>query len=66
MEAALDDLKSGQVLLVLYEPGQGSTVGVEGQRSVTVPGKDFADALFRNWLGPKPADDRLKREMLGG
>ncbi len=60
------ELKEGQVLSVVYEPGKGSTVGVEGGEAVTVEGKDFADALFRNWLGKDPADSDLKKGMLGG
>jgi hypothetical protein len=30
-----------------------------------VEGKEFADALFRTWLGPEPADSDLKQAMLG-
>jgi hypothetical protein len=63
-----DEVKEGQVLVVTYAPGQGSTVGVEGSKGVTVEGKDFAEALFRNWLGPKPADgglEDLKEALLG-
>ena len=60
------ELKEGQVLSVVYEPGKGSTVGVEGGKAVTVEGKDFADALFRNWFGKEPADSDLKEGMLGG
>jgi hypothetical protein len=59
------EVKTGQVLLVSYQPATGSTVGVEGGASATVPGKAFADALFRNWLGPEPADADLKSGMLG-
>lgn len=60
------EIKERQVLSVVYEPGKGSTVGVEGGKEVTVEGKDFADALFRNWLGKEPADSDLKEGMLGG
>lgn len=59
------ELKEGQVLVVTYAPGTGSTVGVEGGASATVEGKEFADALFRNWLGKEPADEGLKEGMLG-
>jgi len=69
LEPALpDEVKEGQVLSVTYVPGQGSVVGVEGGKPVTVAGKAFADALFRNWLGPKPADggiEDLQEAMLG-
>ena len=59
------EIKSGQVMTVSYLPGPGSTVGIEGGPSATVEGKEFADALFRNWLGPDPADADLKVGMLG-
>ncbi|MGA2713580.1 MAG: chalcone isomerase family protein [Bryobacteraceae bacterium] len=33
---------------------------------MTIPGKDFADALLAVWLGQKPVEAALKRELLGG
>ncbi|HUL60403.1 MAG TPA: chalcone isomerase family protein [Anaeromyxobacteraceae bacterium] len=61
---AIGDVKSRGEIVVTYLPGQGTTVTGPGG-TATVEGKDFADALFRNWLGPKPADDDLKKKMLG-
>ena len=66
IEPVVPDAKPGTVLQVTYVPGQGTTVSVEGGGSVTVEGKDFADALFANWLGEDPADGGLKEAMLGG
>jgi hypothetical protein len=60
------EVKEGQVLSVVYEPGKGTAVAVEGGEAVTVEGKDFADALFRIWLGKEPADSDLKEGMLAG
>jgi hypothetical protein len=62
---AIPDMKEGGELVVTYVPGEGSTIAAAGGASATVPGKAFADALFRNWLGPKPADEGLKKAMLG-
>lgn len=62
---ALSDMKKGGEMLVTYVPGRGTTVAVAGGGSVTVEGKDFADAMFRNWLGPKPADGGLLAAFLG-
>jgi hypothetical protein len=31
---------------------------------MTIPGKDFADALFSVWLGPKAANGAFKRKLL--
>jgi hypothetical protein len=66
LRPAIPDFKEGAVLSVVYEPGTGTSVSAEKGGSVTVEGKDFADALFRNWLGNDPADGGLKEAMLGG
>lgn len=61
---AIGDVKKGGEITVTYLPGTGAVVtGPKG--TATVEGKAFADALLRNWLGRKPADDDLKRRMLG-
>ena len=62
---ALADMRRGGEMFVTYVPGKGTTVAAAGGSSVTVEGKDFADAMFRNWLGPKPADPSLKGAFLG-
>lgn len=61
---AIGDVKEGGEITVTYVPGAGTTVtGPKG--SVTVAGKPFADAMFRNWLGSDVADRDLKKRMLG-
>ena len=63
-----ETLKEGQSISVTYVPGRGSTLAAEGGEPVTVDGKHFADALFRTWLGPSPADEgleRLQKSLLG-
>lgn len=62
---ALVDMRRGGEMFVTYVPGQGTTVAAAGGQPVTVEGKDFADAMFRNWLGPSPADADLKKALLG-
>ena len=59
------ELKEGAEMLVTYVPGEGTTVVATGGGSATVEGKEFADALFKNWLGAHPADEDLKAGMLG-
>lgn len=61
---AIGNVKEGQELTVTYVPGAGTTV-TGPKASVTVPGKPFADALFRNWLGSDVADRDLRKRMLG-
>jgi hypothetical protein len=63
---AIPDLREGAEMFVTYVPGEGTTVAAAGGGKATVAGKEFADALFRNWLGSEPADEGLKAAMLGG
>jgi Chalcone isomerase-like len=58
-------LAEGQTLSLSYVPGKGTSVKATGGPEVTVPGKDFADALFSAWLGEDPLDDDLKQQLLG-
>jgi len=61
---AIPDLKGGQQILITYLPGRGTLLRAGSGEEITVPGKDFADALFSVWLGRSPVDDDLKGEML--
>jgi hypothetical protein len=65
MAAAIVDMKKGSEMVVTYVPGQGTTVAAGGAAPVTIEGKEFADAMFRNWLGSRPADADLKKALLG-
>jgi hypothetical protein len=64
LEQALPPLKQGNVLDCTYLPGAGTLVRGQG-KELTIPGKDFADALFSIWLGTKPLNADLKRKLLG-
>lgn len=66
LATVISDVKEGGEIIVDYAPGKGTTVSMKGGPSVTIPGKDFGDALLRNWLGSEPADGGLKAAMLGG
>jgi len=62
--AMFSDVKKGDVILLDYLPGEGTSVTIRGERKGVVPGKDFNDALLAVWLGRKPADSDLKEAML--
>jgi hypothetical protein len=61
----LKDTKSGEVAEFAYVPGAGLTATAPGGATVTIEGKPFADAMLRIWLGEKPVQDSLKKELLG-
>jgi hypothetical protein len=65
LENALPAPRRGNVLSFTYLPGVGTLMRGQGQE-LTIPGKDFADALLSVWLGPKPIGVALKRQLLAG
>ena len=64
-EKLIPDVKKGDRLTFAYRPGAGVELLANGKSAGSIEGKDFADALFRVWLGPKPSDKALKDGMLG-
>jgi len=66
LHAGLADMRTGQVLSLEYDPGEGTTLRSPAGRPVTVPGRAFGEALLRTWLGAHPADPGLKDALLGG
>jgi Chalcone isomerase-like len=58
-------LGPGDTLTFTYEPGVGTHIKGNKLKTTLIPGKDFADALFRIWLGDHPVDDGLKKGLLG-
>jgi len=60
-----EEIKEGTELAVTYVPGEGTTLQTSDGTRGTVAGKEFADAMFRTWLGEHPADRDLKDAMLG-
>jgi hypothetical protein len=62
----IPDVVKGDEILLTYVPGRGTVVTAKGVEKGIIEGKDFADALFAVWLGPNPAQEDLKRALLGG
>jgi hypothetical protein len=61
-----EEIKKGEQFVFTYLPGQGTIVEVKGARKGVIEGKEFADALFRAWIGPKPGPgEDFKRKLLG-
>jgi hypothetical protein len=58
--------KKADVILIDYLPGSGTRITINGAVKATIAGEDFNRALMRVWLGDKPADNDLKKGMLGG
>ncbi len=51
---------------ITSRPGEGTRVDVKGVTKGTIPGKPFADGLFKAWIGPKPGPgEGFKKQLLG-
>ena len=61
----IQDVRTGDTMSFTWRPGAGLEVAMNGTVRGTVPGDDFARALFTVWFGPEPGDANLKRGMLG-
>ncbi len=60
------DIKDGESLVLTYLPEGGSTIEIAGLERGQIPGKGFADAVLRCWIGPKPGPgDGFKKGVLG-
>jgi hypothetical protein len=66
MCAYFEEIKKGEQFVFTYLPGAGTTVAVKGADKGTIEGKEFADALFRAWIGPRPGPgEDFKKKLLG-
>ncbi|MEO8201698.1 MAG: chalcone isomerase family protein [Gemmatimonadota bacterium] len=62
----MEDVKKGETFVFTYLPGVGTEIAVRGKVKGTLPGKEFADALFKSWIGPKPGPgEDFKKKILG-
>jgi len=64
--AAYVDISKGARYRISYHPAQGTSLATAGRVLVTVPGADFAVAMFGIWLGPKPVEANHRRDLLDG
>ncbi len=65
MFATVAELKQGDVLNVDWLPGSGMVVLLNGKRILEpIADQAFYNAVLRIWLGTKPVDDKLKRQLL--
>ncbi|MFT6502683.1 MAG: hypothetical protein ACJASQ_002810 [Crocinitomicaceae bacterium] len=59
------EIKDGDDILMIYKPGKGTAVMINGAYKGLVEGLEFKKALFSIWLGSTPVDKKLKSKMLG-
>lgn len=63
---AIGEAKKGDAINFDYTPDGGTRISVNGQpKGSAIASADFFAAVLRIWLGEKPADEGLKKGMLG-
>lgn len=62
---AVKTVKKGDVIALDYLPDSGTQIVVNGVPMGNIAGAAFNRALFKIWLGDKPAQPDLKQKMLG-
>lgn len=63
---ANEDIQVGDMLDIAYTPEEGLNFYKNGKSvNIQITGLDFKQALWRDWLSDSPADESLKKGMLG-
>jgi hypothetical protein len=64
LNALYEDIEPGDRYALTYLPGVGTELAHNGRRLGVIEGADFSAALFSIWLGERPLDDSLRRQLL--
>lgn len=62
--AKLPSVKRGDVMSITFVPGEGTTLRINGKPRITIEDEAFAEAIFGVWLGPRPIDRYVQRNLL--
>lgn len=65
VRALRENLQKGDVFDLVYEPHAGLNIYKNKKLKASIEGLDFKRMLFTIWLGADPADENLKKGMLG-
>ena len=65
LQAALPDVKPGDRLVGLYQPGSGATFTLRGRTVGAVDDPAFARLFFGIWLSAQTSEPQLRTELLG-
>ncbi len=65
LAALYRDVRPGDRYALTYVPGEGTRLSLNGEVLGSIPGDDFARAVFSIWLGAKPIDETFRDRLLG-
>ncbi len=64
LQAALPDVKPGDRLLGLYQPGAGAVFKMGGRVVGEVPDAEFSRLFFGIWLSPQTSEPGLRQQLI--
>jgi len=59
-----NDIRSGQEIVIGWTPGVGLVTKVAGMDKPPINDKPFAASVFSIWLGDKPVQDDIKKDLV--
>jgi hypothetical protein len=65
LAALYRDVQPGDRYGLTYVPGEGTRLSLNDEVLGSIPGDDFARAVFSIWLGANPIDNAFKDRLLG-
>lgn len=63
--ALFPDLLRGDIVRMDYSPDTGTQLSINGSQLGVIEGADFFAALLKVWIGDHPADEKMKKGLLG-
>jgi len=64
---AIGEARTGAQIILDYLPSAGTQLTIDGAaRGAPLAGEAFYRAILRSWLGEKPAQEDMKKALLGG
>ena len=63
---AVREVKPGDIIMLDYLPASGTRITMNGTERGIIAGGSFSRALLKIWLGSRPVQDDLKKDLLGG
>ena len=63
---AIGEAKEGASIVLDYAPSSGTTLAIDGAvKGKPMPGEAFYRAILRSWVGENPAQEDMKKALLG-
>ncbi len=59
------EISEGDKVWIDFLPEKGMVVTINGNEKGVIPGKAFYNAFLKTWLGDKPINSQMKKQILG-